>query len=83
MSDFARPPEKPPRAGKGTFRQTIGLHPLVERRKKDMKRERKDREENEPGTKEDLKIYLYVQTFSNAAKKKSHKIKSNPHKIIR
>ena len=32
MSDFARPPKKPPRAGKGTFGQTNGLHPLAERR---------------------------------------------------
>ena len=32
LSDFARPPKKPPRAGKGTFGQTNGLHPLVERR---------------------------------------------------
>ena len=32
LSDFARPRKKPPRAGKGTFGQTIGHHPLVERR---------------------------------------------------
>ena len=41
LSDFARPPKKPPRAGKGTFRQTQGLHPQVERRKLNEKRERK------------------------------------------
>ena len=28
MSDFARPLKKPPRAGKGTFRQTNGPHPI-------------------------------------------------------
>ena len=32
LSDFARPPKKPPRAGKSTFGQTNGLHPLVERK---------------------------------------------------
>ena len=63
MSDFGRPPKKQPRAGKGTFRQANGLHPLVERRMYFCillrKTEKKENEhyKNVSGTREALEAY--------------------------
>ena len=47
LSDFARPPEKPPRAGKGTFGQTNGFHHMVERRNRTRKEKKKKTKESE------------------------------------
>ena len=84
MSDFARPPRKPPRAGKSTFGQTNGLHPLVERRmydritcKKSEEKEKEKENENEndvrrnSGTRETLEAseyFCFGASFPNCQK---------------
>ena len=80
LSDFARPPKKPPRAGKSTFGQTNGLHPLVERKilmiksyykqrnKENEKKTEKWSGETESGTREALEaseLFCSARRFQN------------------
>ena len=46
MSDFARPPEKPPRAGKDTFGQTSGASPTGRTKKTLPEKRRKEKKKN-------------------------------------